>query len=75
MKLKELREFVESQKCLSCGAAGLSLDFYPHDGGEELEDLAGKQWFYGHCSACGIDSALWKLVNAYQARLDMGMDV
>lgn len=47
--------------------SGTNIKAYPHEGGIHVEDREGKQWVYVHCSACGYDWALWKLVNRAKA--------
>ena len=42
---------------------GRNIKSYPHDAGILVEGHEEKQWAYVHCSACGYDWALWKLVN------------
>lgn len=55
-KLKEAKP-----KCKWCGEElNSSIEYYPHEGGVELEGFKNKQWLYVTCS-CGYQWALHKL--------------
>lgn len=55
-------------KCANCGKPLTrgSIRSYPHPDGIETADK-GKQWVYFHCKRCGLDSALWKVLQQIQA--------
>ena len=68
MKLEQVKRFVEDQDCLNCGQPRLILKFYPHEGGEQVEELSEKMWFYGECSLCEYQSSIVKLMRVARKR-------
>lgn len=51
-------------KCVNCGKPLRrgSIRSYDHADGIEVLGFQKKQWVYFHCSKCGLDSALWKVL-------------
>lgn len=65
INLESLARLIDEKKptCI-CGEAleGSGIEHYPHDGGVLVEGYADKQWVYIHCSECGYDMALHKIM-------------
>ena len=76
--LEQIAEWVDKQK-IPCDCAwrknikgdvilsGSNIKSYDHDGGWRIEGYPELQWVYVHCTACGYDWALHKLVNRAKA--------
>ena len=66
INLESLARLIDEKKptCI-CGRTlkGGGIDHYgPHDGGVHVEGYTEKRWVYVHCSKCGYDMALWKIM-------------
>ena len=66
INLMKLRALIDEKKptCI-CGTTlkGGGINYWgPHDGGVHVEGETEKQWVYVHCSKCGYDMALHKIL-------------
>jgi hypothetical protein len=61
--LKDYEKMVKGKTCKWCGhdLSGVSVDYYDHDGGWEVEGFDNKLWLSVHCHGCDYDWSLWKL--------------
>ena len=67
----KLWEWIQTQKCLSCGHFLHDFSFYAHMDGMEMIDqdnnvISTKVWLYSVCQHCEYQNALWKLCAHYQ---------
>lgn len=69
--LEQIEEEILKRKgcCANCGARLKkgSIRSSDHPEGIEVKGFQQKQWVYFHCSKCGIDSALWKVLQLIYA--------
>lgn len=77
MKLEDYAKLAEGKRCVSCGRTipairqirpvsetpprGWVLEYYPHDGGWDVDGFPHKLWLYIVCPKCHYQSALWKI--------------
>ena len=70
LSLGQVEDIIKEAQCVNCRRHTLKVQMYPHDGGINLVTLGVNQkwWVYGHCTECGHDSALWKLIKQLESR-------
>lgn len=68
--LEQIEQMILEQnaKCVNCGRPLTkgSIRSYDHKDGIKVEGFKEKQWVYFHCKHCGLDSALWKVIQNIQ---------
>jgi hypothetical protein len=70
--LATVKKFVESQPCLNCGNENtMELKFYPHSGGQDVDDIPDKVWLYGDCRRCQYQSSIVKLIRVAKRRKNL----
>jgi len=68
--LAEIYNFIENAKehinCVGCGKPLSEVPHYwsfeEHEGGVYVKEFDKRLWIWVHCSNCGYDNALWKLM-------------
>jgi len=54
---------------------GATIHIYNHDGGLQVDGYSEKQWVYLHCSKCGYDWSIWKLLDRATRKRSRGSEV
>jgi|GEM_PF-3094720 len=68
MNILEYKEQLKGHYCRWCAARGrdipfdnLTVEYFPHDAGYQVDGLQAKQWLYVECPACGYEWSFKKL--------------
>jgi hypothetical protein len=80
--LAEIYDFIEGisehVSCVGCGKPLSEVPHYwcfeEHDGGVYVEEFDKRLWIWVHCSKCGYDNALWKLLEQALYKIEKKLD-